>query len=712
RWPLNINNGYSSSFQEFRSSHFHGGIDLRTFQTTGYPVYAITDGSVYKIKMTKRGAGKGLFFKHSDGNTSIYYHLDRFSKALETISKKVRQQKGKKYFGDYTLKNPLQLKRGQLLAYAGETGAGFAHLHLEIRDKYYYAINPFDRIEIPGRDRVPPVLIGAFFRNTGNTLINGKIGDNYVKFNRTARGRYVSKPVIITGNFDLVLNTRDISDTGRYVSPYSISVSIDEHQYFDLKFERFRWEDNNQLGFVYDMYHSNPSSYYYNLFFQKGFRLESKNISLKKVIESLETGEHTIRIKVQDNFNNASTGVIKFFKCPKPELELTYTKNNNNEIKLVIEKLIAQGADDITLNLRSKTGASIYFGRLKYRSILQKKDFSLKGSFDTVHHLEFKYFKKGVVYFQKQFLLNQKHMGQPGITDIDFDTYINRDTIYIKIKKPEFYCENLQLTVRQGTNTKQIKAESSGSGNIYFRFKPLNHENKVLLHFSIIQAGEKIAEIQEKLFLIYLKEGLKQKIKYEEFGAEFDVRSVYEPRLLKLEEKKFKSSFPVLSRQISLSPYSFPFLDRVYYTFKKDLPNPQQVGIFKYNPRRKKWSYRYTEYDWKSKTYKRKLRSSGTFALMRDTFAPRINFRIPKTKFKKNLKRLVFKLTDKGKGLNDNSLRVSLNGNTVECEYDPDWGTGIVENTGYLKKGKNIIKISVKDYSGNRTSKTYSLNLK
>ncbi|MCP4148675.1 MAG: M23 family metallopeptidase, partial [bacterium] len=156
RWPLNINNGYSSSFQEFRSSHFHGGIDLRTFQKTGYPVYAITDGSVYKIKMTKRGAGKGLFFKHSDGNTSIYYHLDRFSKALETISKKVRQQKGKKYFGDYTLKNPLQLKRGQLLAYAGETGAGFAHLHLEIRDKYYYAINPFDRIEIPGRDRVPP----------------------------------------------------------------------------------------------------------------------------------------------------------------------------------------------------------------------------------------------------------------------------------------------------------------------------------------------------------------------------------------------------------------------------------------------------------------------------------------------------------------------------------------------------------------------------
>ncbi|MDQ1352228.1 MAG: hypothetical protein QG657_2534, partial [Acidobacteriota bacterium] len=70
RWPLDFNNGYSSSFQEFRSNHFHAGIDLRTFQTTGHPVYAIADGCIVRIRMTKTGSGKCLYLKHADGNTS------------------------------------------------------------------------------------------------------------------------------------------------------------------------------------------------------------------------------------------------------------------------------------------------------------------------------------------------------------------------------------------------------------------------------------------------------------------------------------------------------------------------------------------------------------------------------------------------------------------------------------------------------------------
>ena len=82
RWPLNINNGFSSAFQEFRSNHFHAGIDLRTFQKKGFPVYAISDGYIYKMRMVKHGSGRGLYLKHTDGYTSIYFHLDRFNKKI------------------------------------------------------------------------------------------------------------------------------------------------------------------------------------------------------------------------------------------------------------------------------------------------------------------------------------------------------------------------------------------------------------------------------------------------------------------------------------------------------------------------------------------------------------------------------------------------------------------------------------------------------
>ncbi|MCP5102412.1 MAG: M23 family metallopeptidase, partial [bacterium] len=106
RWPLDINNGFSSGFQEFRGGHFHAGFDLRTHQRTGYPVHAIADGRIIKIRMVKRGSGRGLYLKHDDGNTSIYFHLDRFEKQLEDLLKRVQRLKGRKYFGNYYLKKP------------------------------------------------------------------------------------------------------------------------------------------------------------------------------------------------------------------------------------------------------------------------------------------------------------------------------------------------------------------------------------------------------------------------------------------------------------------------------------------------------------------------------------------------------------------------------------------------------------------------------
>ncbi len=712
RWPLDINNGYSSSFQEFRSNHFHAGMDLRTFQRTGYPVYAIADGLIYKIRMVKRGSGRSLYLKHDDGNTSIYFHLDRFEKKLEDLLKRVQRLKGRKYFGNYFLEKPLRYQQGQLIAYAGETGSGFPHLHLEIRDPHQSALNPFQLVKLPSRDHNPPVLRGLLFRNRGSAPFNGKIGEQYITLKKEnyLHHHYVStQPVVITGPFDVVLNTRDISDSGRYVAPYEISVSIDEHHYFNLRFDRFRWVDNNQLGFVYDMFYSSSSSYYFNLFFQEGFSLESQNISLRRIIETLDYGEHKLKLRVKDNFNNVSTGLVTFYKVEKPGLVLSDCFVEGKEIELGIEALEAESADEITIALKDKKENTIYTGQLKYRTISERKEFSLKGSFKNVYFIDFNFIKKGIVYSRKRFLLKDKWL--QGIKDIDFDTYVNRDEVFINLKNSLFSAGNLRLTIVQGAESKEIAAESSGD-SIYFRFKPLNFKQDVLLRFAVLKEGQKVAEIQKKLVLIYLKQDLRQYFKYEEFGAEFDTRSVYEPKVLQLEEKNYKSEYPVLSRQISLSPYHFPFLDKVHYTFKKNLPNPEQVGIFRYDFKNKKWDYRYTTYNSAGKTYKRRILSSGVYALMRDIYPPRIYFKRPRTKYKKYLKRLVVNITDKGKGVNDNTLKVQLNGKPVDCEYDPDWRSVFIGDLKHIKGGKNLLKVEVKDYAGYRTAKTFSFHLK
>lgn len=712
RWPLDINNGYSSSFQEFRSNHFHAGIDLRTFQTTGYPVYAIADGCIVRIRMMKTGTGRSLYLKHEDGNTSVYFHLDRFEQNLETLVKQMQRLKGVKYFGDFYPQEPLCYKRGQVIAYSGETGFGFPHLHLEIKNPGQSSLNPFQLLELPSRDKNSPVLKGVLLRNRGSSPINGEIGEFYFPFKRDKYNNYVLyRPLVLTGPFDLVLNTRDITDSGRYAAPYEISAAIDEHEYFDLKFDGFQWDDNNQLGFVYDMLYSNASTFYYNLFSQEGFSLESKNIPLRGLIDTLDYGLHKLKIQVKDNYDNESFGELSFYKVQKPELELSGCSVTGNEMRFRIEKLEAEAADAVTINLKDSRERTVYTGHLNQTVISQPKEFVLKGSFAGVQFICFNFIKERIPYFKKRFLLQEQWL--TSITDIDFETFLNHDEVFIKILSPALAPDNLRLTVVQGLDSKEINAESS-AGSIYFRFTPLNFTNKVLLNFAVYKGDEKVAEIQKSMALIYLKKGENQEFKYEEFGAEFETRAVYEPRVLLMEEKNFPSEYPVLSRQISLSPYYFTFLDTVNYTFQKDLPNPQQVGIFKYDVRLKRWSYKNTIYDKTNKTYRNTVLSSGVYALLRDIFPPRVFLRKLRSQQRGSLMRLDVGMTDGGKGINDNTLKVRLNGVLLDVDYDPDWRAVYIEdeNLKPLKIGKNVLEVEVRDYAWNKTARTFTFNLK
>jgi hypothetical protein len=720
RWPLNINNGYSSAFQEFRSNHFHAGFDLRTYQKTGYPVYAIADGTIYKIRIVKRGSGRGLYLKHDDGNTSIYFHLDRFEKKLEDLLKRVQRLKKQKYFGNYFLQKPLRYNRGQIIGYSGETGSGFPHLHLEIRDKHYFALNPFKLIKFPAKDNNFPILRKLLIRNRGHASINGNIGETLIKFQKKSNGYYITqKPLLITGSFDAVLNVYDLADTGKTVAPYSISVFIDDIQYFQLNFDRFKRDDNNQLGFVYDMYYSSSGSYFFNLFSQEGFVLAKRNELFQQVIENLDHGKHMLRIMVTDNHNNTSTGVVPFYKVQKPGFKISNLKKSEtgDTLSLDIEKLLAEPANsrEIKINVYDIHNRKISSGTMHYDRITETKALILKGVSDEVSYIDFDFYAHKVLYFKKRCLIENNHL--TAFTDIDFDAFLNRDEVFIKVNHKDLSSRELALKVVHGGESQLVEPQCS-SDYIYFRFKPLNLANQVLLHFSILKNNEKVAEIQKKLELIYLKQGSKQTYKYNEFEAYFDVRSVYEPRVLRVEERNYKSEYPVLSRQVSLSPYHFPFLDTVYYKFKKKLSNPQQVGIFKYNSFTGKWSYKYTTYDPGTVTYKRRLISSGVFALLRDIFPPKVWFIRPRTSYKKNLRRLIVKITDKGKGVNDNSIRVWLNGQRIctgydcRCEYDADWNSLAIAELGNLKVGKNILKVEVRDYAGNRTTRAYSFSLK
>ncbi|MGB5875120.1 MAG: hypothetical protein WBH56_15480, partial [Bacteroidota bacterium] len=56
-WPTDASNTITSTFGEFRRTHFHAGIDIRTHDRTGFPVFASRDGYVSRIWASPNGYG-------------------------------------------------------------------------------------------------------------------------------------------------------------------------------------------------------------------------------------------------------------------------------------------------------------------------------------------------------------------------------------------------------------------------------------------------------------------------------------------------------------------------------------------------------------------------------------------------------------------------------------------------------------------------------
>jgi len=133
--PMHLTPYLSGNFGELRNNHFHSGIDFKTLKSVGYPVYAVADGYVSRIRISNFGFGYALYLDHPNGYTTVYGHLQNFAPAIANFAK-TAQYKIEQYELDTLLKaNAIPVKRGQLIAYSGNAGVSAApHLHFEIRD--------------------------------------------------------------------------------------------------------------------------------------------------------------------------------------------------------------------------------------------------------------------------------------------------------------------------------------------------------------------------------------------------------------------------------------------------------------------------------------------------------------------------------------------------------------------------------------------------
>ena len=130
--PLRVKKTYiTSNFGEYRPARYHMGIDFSTNHKP-LPVLSVTNGRIIRIKCSQKGYGKAIYIKDQKDRTFVYAHLSKFRADIEDTIFNI-QMRNKKYFVDLFPNYLITVKKGEIIGYTGQSGAGRPHLHFEER---------------------------------------------------------------------------------------------------------------------------------------------------------------------------------------------------------------------------------------------------------------------------------------------------------------------------------------------------------------------------------------------------------------------------------------------------------------------------------------------------------------------------------------------------------------------------------------------------
>jgi len=233
-WPLPLETRYlTSNFMEHRAGRFHAGLDLKTEGRTGFPVQAVEDGWISRIRLSSGGYGKALYLRGDSGRTYVYAHLERFGDRWRGLVRRTQARRGRY---DVTLHFPAgkhAVTRGEVLALSGQSGTAGPHLHFEVRDAANRPLDP-QAHGFAVADTLPPAILkvravpaAPRARVEGGTMARSVSGDPLAGELPPLR---VAGPVAFSAR---VLETSDVM--GYRLEPRRLAVTLDDSLVFEAR---------------------------------------------------------------------------------------------------------------------------------------------------------------------------------------------------------------------------------------------------------------------------------------------------------------------------------------------------------------------------------------------------------------------------------------------------------------------------------------------
>jgi len=338
-WPTDAGNIGTSTFGEYRRTHFHEGIDISTGNRTGFRVFAVRDGYVARIRVSPVGYGKMLYVRHADGYYSTYAHLSHFNAGIDSVARREQLKEGCFSVDIDCPPNLLPVRKGEIIAYTGDTGIGTPHLHFEIRDENLEPINPLLCTDFSFPDRIAPTIKKVEISPLGDrSEVNGSRFPCIFAVRPLRKNVYrVAGTIRLSGELGFGISASDLSNGSGYKhGVYSHQLYIDDKLLYAVQMDRVPARNAHEIGLYYDwslrdqgrgrfekLYADSPS----NLLFYSPRKAGAGIVNASE----FPGGTHTFRIVCTDFNDNKSevTGNLVFSRPPMVEIE-----QHNSDVRL------------------------------------------------------------------------------------------------------------------------------------------------------------------------------------------------------------------------------------------------------------------------------------------------------------------------------------------------------------------------------------------
>ncbi len=375
--PLDITMILSGNFGELRSNHFHSGLDIKTQQKTGFPVYAPADGYVKRIKVSHYGYGKALYIQHPNGYNTVYAHLDKFDGEIQKYVKRNQYNKETFEIELFPEASLLPVKKGDIIGFTGNSGSsGGPHLHFEIRDAASRPMNPMlFGIEIP--DTKEPLINSVFaYPISEDAHVDQSQNPVKLRLKRQKDGSYVAENIKAFGKIGFGVSAYDQQNgASNKNGAYQIKTKFNGEERFTVLFNKFSFDETRYLNryIDYKYFETNKSRV------QKLFRQSNNPLSV--ITQDVDNGY----VQVEDGFASVYTIEVKDFKGNSVLITIPI---DGKKDEILTPKIVEETSDYIYANQATSITKGKFSIYIPSESLYEDTYLSIEAKGDTLNFHE------------------------------------------------------------------------------------------------------------------------------------------------------------------------------------------------------------------------------------------------------------------------------------------------------------------------------------